>query len=295
MAYRFEKYASKSFCPLILYHDSPSKQLSIQLNENKEHNRTAIDRHRERISEMLEHNAQFWTLKTVVETGMFDCNTKSSRRLTTCSKDDLKDIKVSPSTSTTSNISSSSSSSGDSIATIEHSPYQPSRMNVPSPIHAYRTIRGEDEDDEEEIEIQHKSEKTNNSLKKHQTRSTKTSTSSLSTDSTKKRRRGNLPKEVTEFLRKWLIQHKKHPYPAEKEKADLARHTGLTVNQISNWFINARRRILQPMLESENMTAQMMSYPELMYPNQQPTYEPSRRRRHDFYTYQRDFAHKSCK
>ncbi|KAI8972271.1 homeobox KN domain-containing protein [Pilobolus umbonatus] len=68
----------------------------------------------------------------------------------------------------------------------------------------------------------------------------------------KKRRRGNLPKNVTEYLRQWLILHKKHPYPTEKEKQQLALETGLMVNQISNWFINARRRILQPMLESEN-------------------------------------------
>lgn len=112
------------------------------------------------------------------------------------------------------------------------------------------------------------------------------------TDTTKKRRRGNLPKEVTEFLRKWLIQHKKHPYPAEKEKADLARHTGLTVNQISNWFINARRRILQPMLESENLTAQMIAHPELvnLASSSAGHFEPPRRRRHDFYTYQRNFG-----
>jgi hypothetical protein len=68
----------------------------------------------------------------------------------------------------------------------------------------------------------------------------------------KKRRRGNLPKEVTEFLKGWLILHKKHPYPTEREKQRLADETGLMVNQISNWFINARRRILQPLLESEN-------------------------------------------
>lgn len=97
------------------------------------------------------------------------------------------------------------------------------------------------------------------------------------TTTTKKRRRGNLPKEVTEFLRKWLIQHKKHPYPAEKEKIDLARHTGLTVNQISNWFINARRRILQPMLESENLNAQFMGYPP------PETYE--KRTRREYYPY----------
>ncbi|KAG2208138.1 hypothetical protein INT47_010500 [Mucor saturninus] len=68
----------------------------------------------------------------------------------------------------------------------------------------------------------------------------------------RKRRRGNLPKKVTEFLKRWLILHKKHPYPTEREKQKLADETGLMVNQISNWFINARRRILQPLLESEN-------------------------------------------
>ncbi|KAI7862704.1 hypothetical protein BDF14DRAFT_1735563, partial [Spinellus fusiger] len=80
---------------------------------------------------------------------------------------------------------------------------------------------------------------------------------------TKKRRRGNLPREVTDFLKHWLIQHKAHPYPSEKEKGDLAYRTGLTVNQISNWFINARRRILQPMIDSEHIIrSQWMSYPE---------------------------------
>jgi hypothetical protein len=56
---------------------------------------------------------------------------------------------------------------------------------------------------------------------------------------------------VTAILRDWLSRHKKHPYPTEEEKASLAAETNLNLNQISNWFINARRRILQPMLEQE--------------------------------------------
>lgn len=61
-----------------------------------------------------------------------------------------------------------------------------------------------------------------------------------------KRRRGNLPKSTTTLLRSWLYDHTNHPYPSENEKNRLAAQTGLTINQISNWFINARRRILQP-------------------------------------------------
>ncbi|CAB0015501.1 unnamed protein product [Nesidiocoris tenuis] len=41
-----------------------------------------------------------------------------------------------------------------------------------------------------------------------------------------------------------------HPYPTEDEKRQLAAQTDLTLLQVNNWFINARRRILQPMLDA---------------------------------------------
>ncbi|KAF8977527.1 hypothetical protein BGZ46_007319 [Entomortierella lignicola] len=63
-----------------------------------------------------------------------------------------------------------------------------------------------------------------------------------------KKRRGNLPKTVTSVLKSWLVQNAIHPYPTEEEKMRLSEATQLSMNQISNWFINARRRILQPIL-----------------------------------------------
>jgi len=54
----------RQFCPLIIYHDNPSEQLEMKLNANKQHDRTAIDRHRDKTNEMLEHNAQFWNEKS---------------------------------------------------------------------------------------------------------------------------------------------------------------------------------------------------------------------------------------
>ncbi|KAG0340164.1 hypothetical protein BG000_000542 [Podila horticola] len=63
-----------------------------------------------------------------------------------------------------------------------------------------------------------------------------------------RKRRGNLPKSVTSVLKNWLVQNAIHPYPTEDEKIKLAEATQLSLNQISNWFINARRRILQPIL-----------------------------------------------
>ncbi|KAL5612837.1 hypothetical protein BROUX41_004081 [Berkeleyomyces rouxiae] len=63
-------------------------------------------------------------------------------------------------------------------------------------------------------------------------------------DTKQRKRRGNLPKETTDKLRHWFMNHLNHPYPTENEKMELMRMTGLQMNQISNWFINARRRQL---------------------------------------------------
>ncbi|KAL5358975.1 homeobox KN domain-containing protein [Aspergillus floccosus] len=65
-----------------------------------------------------------------------------------------------------------------------------------------------------------------------------------SADSKSKRRRGNLPKPVTDILRAWFHEHLDHPYPSEEDKQMFMTRTGLTISQISNWFINARRRQL---------------------------------------------------
>ncbi|KAI2800582.1 Homeobox protein pknox2 [Blomia tropicalis] len=65
-------------------------------------------------------------------------------------------------------------------------------------------------------------------------------------------KRGVLPKQATSIMRSWLFQHIVHPYPTEDEKRAIASQTNLTLLQVNNWFINARRRILQPMLDSAN-------------------------------------------
>ena len=51
-------------------------------------------------------------------------------------------------------------------------------------------------------------------------------------DSKNKRRRGNLPKAVTDILRAWFLNHVAHPYPTEAEKQELIARTGLTISQV---------------------------------------------------------------
>ncbi|KAF8333427.1 uncharacterized protein EI90DRAFT_2916399 [Cantharellus anzutake] len=58
------------------------------------------------------------------------------------------------------------------------------------------------------------------------------------------KKRGKLPKEVTETLKTWLMAHKSHPYPTEDEKKMLCDKTQLNMSQVSNWMINVRGCLL---------------------------------------------------
>ncbi|KAH8686772.1 hypothetical protein BGZ61DRAFT_354878 [Ilyonectria robusta] len=82
---------------------------------------------------------------------------------------------------------------------------------------------------------------------------------SLTGDNKQRKRRGNLPKETTDKLRAWFVAHLQHPYPTEDEKQDLMRQTGLQMNQISNWFINARRRQLPTMINNARAESDAMT------------------------------------
>ncbi|KAK3015368.1 hypothetical protein RJ639_006804 [Escallonia herrerae] len=62
-----------------------------------------------------------------------------------------------------------------------------------------------------------------------------------------------LPERAVSILRAWLFEHFLHPYPKDSDKHMLAKQTGLTRSQVSNWFINARVRLWKPMVEDMYM------------------------------------------
>ncbi|KAG9386606.1 homeobox and c2h2 transcription factor [Pyrenophora tritici-repentis] len=50
------------------------------------------------------------------------------------------------------------------------------------------------------------------------------------------------PRAAVKVLKDWILMHIDHPYPTEEEKETLQQQTGLSMNQISNWMANTRRR-----------------------------------------------------
>ncbi|KAI9861708.1 MAG: hypothetical protein M1824_002139 [Vezdaea acicularis] len=54
----------------------------------------------------------------------------------------------------------------------------------------------------------------------------------------RKKRRGNLPKQVTDMLRQWYAEHQMHPYPSEDEKQQLMSVTGLTMAQTDKQLVH---------------------------------------------------------
>ena len=51
------------------------------------------------------------------------------------------------------------------------------------------------------------------------------------------KRRGNLPKEAKDKLKQWLAHHVEHPYPTEEEKKELAAEAGMTMGQVTTFFV----------------------------------------------------------
>ncbi|KAL5217689.1 hypothetical protein ABZP36_018373 [Zizania latifolia] len=64
--------------------------------------------------------------------------------------------------------------------------------------------------------------------------------------SKKNKKKGHLPRDARDTLLQWWHRHYRWPYPSEMEKAALAETTGLDTRQISNWFINQRKRHWKP-------------------------------------------------
>ncbi|OBW66600.1 MAG: Uncharacterized protein AUREO_033310 [Aureobasidium pullulans] len=58
----------------------------------------------------------------------------------------------------------------------------------------------------------------------------------------KSRKRSNLPKQSTEIMKRWFDENMHNPYPSEEQKRHFAAVAGINLTQVSNWFINHRRR-----------------------------------------------------
>ncbi|KAG5457534.1 MAG: homeobox KN domain-containing protein [Olpidium bornovanus] len=55
--------------------------------------------------------------------------------------------------------------------------------------------------------------------------------------------RSNHPPAAVAVLKDWFFANLENPYPSKEERDRFAGQTGLTQKQVSEWFVNARRRL----------------------------------------------------
>jgi hypothetical protein len=91
-----------------------------------------------------------------------------------------------------------------------------------------------------------------------------------------KRKSTSLPPETVEYLKNWMMSpdHIAHPYPTEVEKVKIMQGTGIELKQLTNWFVNNRKRYWKPRVEArlhehtkgKDLTPPKKSLPEVSSP-----------------------------
>lgn len=73
----------------------------------------------------------------------------------------------------------------------------------------------------------------------------------------KTKKRSNLPESARRIMREWLDSHLMFPYPTEKEKLEMSKLAQISLNQLNNWFINARRRPTARLAQAQKMAQKL--------------------------------------
>ncbi|KAI9342122.1 hypothetical protein BD770DRAFT_447616 [Pilaira anomala] len=207
------------FSPVILFHDATvcSDNQVIQLKKQK-------------VNAMLKSNVQFWSnvIQSTRNNSAFTSppQTPPPTLFTSCNSS----VTSSCDEPTTATTTTTTTNNNHNITTSRQKWYGTPSDDNNTDLEDDVDVEEEEEEEDEPIPTVKKRVKSTNGRK----------------------RRGNLPKSVTAILKQWLIDHCRHPYPTEEEKRSLRIKTNLTLNQISNWFINARRRILPLILSTPN-------------------------------------------
>jgi hypothetical protein len=71
------------------------------------------------------------------------------------------------------------------------------------------------------------------------------------------RKSAALPPETVEYLKNWMMspEHIAHPYPTEQEKAEIMAETGIGMKQLTNWFVNNRKRYWRPRVANKKVSS----------------------------------------
>ena len=70
------------------------------------------------------------------------------------------------------------------------------------------------------------------------------------------RKASSLPVSTVEYLKAWMLspEHIAHPYPTDQEKRDIMAETGINQKQLTNWFVNNRKRFWKPRVKKAGVT-----------------------------------------